>query len=76
MPLSNDFKLLTESNKQWLEGIDIFRNLDFDKILDYRGIFNENQEYFLNSDHVNVIGAEVFTKRLNNDLKNQNVNLW
>ena len=76
MPLSKDFKLLTESNEQWLEGIDIFRNLDFDKILDYRSIFNENQEYFLNSDHVNVIGAEVFTKRLNNDLKNQNVNLW
>ena len=69
MPISNEFKLLTETNKKWIEGLDIFRNLGFDKILDYRNIFDVNQEYFLDSDHVNLTGSEILTAKLNKDLK-------
>ena len=56
-------------NKKWIEGLDIFRNLGFDKILDYRNIFDVNQEYFLDSDHVNLTGSEILTAKLNKDLK-------
>jgi len=42
-------------------------------VLDYYSIFADNSDYFYDSDHLNYIGAENFSKKINEDLKNLNL---
>jgi len=38
------------------------------KILDYMELFRYNQTLFVDSDHLNFRGAEIFTKKLSKDI--------
>lgn len=42
-------------------------------ILDYYSLFANNSDYFYDSDHLNNIGAENFSKKINEDLKKLNL---
>lgn len=51
----------------------IFNEIDFKginyKLLDYYKEYFNNSGYFADSDHLNGLGAQIFSKKINNDLK-------
>ena len=40
------------------------------EFMDYYGAYFDNNSYFVDSDHLNIVGAEIFSKKLNEDLRN------
>ena len=62
MPLSNETLQLIDTDSSWQKWQLKLDNLSLDGIVSFRNKFVNNQEYFLNSDHLNMQGAEIFTK--------------
>jgi hypothetical protein len=44
-------------------------------VLDYYDIFFNSSDYFADSDHLNYVGAEIFSKRVYQDLKRNNLTI-
>ena len=70
-PLTNELLDLFYENKILNQKFKIIKNLKFDSFYDYSNIFRDNQNYFLNADHLNLDGAIKFTKLISEKLKNE-----
>jgi len=67
-PLSVEYNRL--SRNYGIEELNsIYRGAFHNHQLDYRELFNGNQEYFRNQDHLNIPGALVFTRHIADDLE-------
>ena len=58
---------ITEFYSNIIKQLDKFGSID---ILDYQEKFKDNYSLFSDPDHLNYLGAKIFSKELSNDLKN------
>jgi len=72
MPLSNEILSLIDKDLEWQEWQLKMNNLSFDAVISFQDEFINNQDYFLNSDHLNMKGSRIFTEIFINEL-NSNV---